>query len=228
MAEQDRKFILLLGAPGAGKGTQAQILQRKLGLPHIATGDLFRYNLSNKTELGLLAKRYMDNGDLVPDDVTNKMVEERILREDCAKGAILDGYPRNLNQVVALEEMLEPYGGITLVLMFVVDDEVVVSRISGRRSCRGCGAVYHDIFNPPKVQGVCDVCGSELYQRDDDRPETVRNRLYTYYKQTAPLIGYYFAKGLLEEVNAVQPVDTVTADACKVLQKYGISEVEAA
>ena len=226
MAAQDRKFILLLGAPGAGKGTQAQILQKKLGLPHIATGDLFRYNLSNNTELGLLAKRYMDSGDLVPDDVTIKMVEERICREDCEKGAIFDGFPRNLNQVVALEEMLKDYGGITLALMFVVDDEVVVSRISGRRSCRGCGAVYHDIFNPPKVPGICDICGSELYQRDDDKPETVKSRLYVYYKQTAPLIGYYFAKGLLEKVNAVQSVDMVTADACKVLQKYGISEAE--
>ena len=222
MAAQDRNFILLLGAPGAGKGTQAQILQEKLDLPHIATGDLFRYNLSNKTELGLLAKSYMDSGALVPDDVTIKMVADRLTREDCARGAIFDGFPRNLQQAVALEDLLADFGGLDVVVMFTVDDDVVVERISGRRSCRNCGAVYHDSFNPPKQPNVCDVCGNELYQRDDDKPETVKSRLYVYYKQTSPLIGYYFAKGLLEEINAVQPVAAVTADVFKVLSAHGI------
>jgi len=222
MTANDRKFIVFLGAPGSGKGTQAKILEKKLGLPQVATGDLFRYNLKNLTELGLLAKKYMDAGDLVPDEVTIRMVEERLSRDDCAKGAILDGFPRNLDQAVALDAMLAPYGGVTAVPLFVVDDDVVVERISGRRICRKCGAVYHVKFNPPKQAGVCDVCGGELYQRDDDKPETVKNRLYVYYKQTAPLIGYYFAKGLLEKVNAMQQVEVVTQALLAVLAKYGV------
>lgn len=222
MTANDRKFIVFLGAPGSGKGTQAKILEKKLGLPQVATGDLFRYNLKNQTELGLLAKKYMDAGDLVPDEVTIRMVEDRLSRDDCAKGAILDGFPRNLDQAVSLDDMLAPYGGVTVVPLFEVDDDVVVERISGRRICRNCGAVYHVKFNPPKQEGVCDLCGGELYQRDDDKPETVKNRLYVYYKQTAPLIGYYFAKGLLERVNAMQPVETVTQTLLAVLAKYGV------
>jgi len=222
MAAKDRKFIVFIGPPGSGKGTQAQIIKEKLGLPQVATGDLFRYNLKNNTELGLLAKQYMDAGELVPDEVTIRMVEERLSREDCAKGAILDGFPRNLKQAVALDEMLAPYGGVTVAPLFEVDDDVVVARISGRRICRKCGAVYHVKFNPPKKDGVCDICGGELYQRDDDRPETVKNRLYVYYKQTGPLIGYYFAKGLLEKVNAMQPVAAVTQSLLAVLTKRGV------
>lgn len=222
MTANDRKFIVFLGAPGSGKGTQAKILEKNLGLPQVATGDLFRYNLKNLTELGLLAKKYMDAGDLVPDEVTIRMVEERLSRDDCTEGAILDGFPRNLDQAVALDAMLAPYGGVRVVPLFVVDDDVVVERISGRRICRKCGAVYHVKFNPPKQAGVCDVCGGELYQRDDDKPETVKNRLYVYYKQTAPLIGYYFAKGLLEKVNAMQPVEAVTQALLAVLAKYNV------
>jgi len=222
MAANDRTFIVFLGPPGSGKGTQARILEQKLGLPQVATGDLFRYNLKNQTELGLLARKYMDAGELVPDEVTVRMVEERLAREDCARGAILDGFPRSLPQAVALDEMLAPYGGVTVVPLFQVDDDVVVERISGRRVCRNCGAVYHVKFNPPKQEGICDVCGGELYQRDDDRPETVKNRLYVYYKHTAPLIGYYFARGLLAEIDANQPVADVTAALEAVLAERGI------
>ncbi len=224
MDAKTRTYIVFLGPPGSGKGTQAKILEKKLGLPQVATGDLFRYNLKNQTELGLLAKRYMDAGELVPDEVTIRMVEDRLAREDCARGAILDGFPRNLDQAVALDDMLAPYGGVTVVPLFMVDDEVVVERISGRRVCRNCGAVYHVKFNPPKQDHICDICGGELYQRDDDRPETVRNRLYVYYKQTAPLIGYYFAKGLLEKIDATKPVDQVTQELEAVLAKYGVTE----
>lgn len=224
MDAKTRTYIVFLGPPGSGKGTQAKILEKKLGLPQVATGDLFRYNLKNQTELGLLAKRYMDAGELVPDEVTIRMVEDRLAREDCARGAILDGFPRNLDQAVALDDMLAPYGGVTVVPLFMVDDEVVVERISGRRVCRNCGAVYHVKFNPPKQDNICDICGGELYQRDDDRPETVRNRLYVYYKQTAPLIGYYFAKGLLEKIDATKPVDQVTQELEAVLAKYGVTE----
>jgi adenylate kinase len=223
MAANHRTFIVFLGPPGSGKGTQAKILEKKLGLPQVATGDLFRYNLKNETEVGLLAKRYMDAGELVPDEVTIRMVEERLAQEDCARGAILDGFPRNLNQAVALDAMLEPYGGVAIAPFFQVEDEVVVERISGRRVCRNCGAVYHVIFNPPRQEGVCDLCGGELYQRDDDKPETVKNRLYVYYKQTGPLIGYYFAKGLLAEIDASLPVEEVTQKLLETLRQAGIA-----
>ena len=222
MAANDRKFIVFLGPPGSGKGTQARRIQELLGLPQVATGDLFRYNLKNQTELGLLAKKYIDAGDLVPDEVTIRMVEERLAREDCAQGAILDGFPRNLEQAVALDHMLAPYGGVTVAPLFEVEDDVVVERISGRRICRNCGAVYHIKFNPPKQDNICDVCGGELYQRDDDKPETVKNRLYVYYKHTAPLIGYYFAKGILARINAEQPLDDVTQQLLDILASYGI------
>ena len=223
MAANDRNFIVFIGPPGSGKGTQAKILEKQLGLPQVATGDLFRYNLKNKTELGLLAQKYMNAGELVPDEVTIRMVEERLSREDCARGAILDGFPRNLHQTVALDEMLAPFGGVTVAPFFAVDDDVVVERISGRRVCRNCGAVYHVKFNPPKQDNVCDVCGGELYQRDDDKPETVKNRLYVYYKQTGPLIGYYFAKGLLEAIDASQPLEVVTRALLDVLAKRGVT-----
>ncbi len=179
MAAQDRRvFLVLLGVPGAGKGTQAKLLEELLQIPQISTGDLFRYNLKNETELGLLAKSYMDRGDLVPDEVTIRMVEERLTREDCARGAIFDGFPRNLVQATALDAITEPLGGIALVPLIGLEDDDAMRRITGRRVCRSCGAVYHIDFNPPKQEGVCDVDGGELYQRDDDKPDTVRNRLY--------------------------------------------------
>ncbi|MDI9548388.1 MAG: adenylate kinase [Chloroflexota bacterium] len=215
-------FLVLLGVPGAGKGTQAKLLEELLQIPQISTGDLFRYNLKNETELGLLAKSYMDRGDLVPDEVTIRMVEERLTREDCARGAIFDGFPRNLVQATALDAITEPLGGIALVPLIGLEDDDAMRRITGRRVCRSCGAVYHIDFNPPKQEGVCDVDGGELYQRDDDKPDTVRNRLYVYYKQTAPLVGYYYAKGLLAEVDGGLPIDEVQANLKAALQAKGL------
>jgi adenylate kinase len=200
-------YLVLLGVPGAGKGTQARLLSEKLNLPQISTGDIFRDNLKNQTELGLLAKSFMDKGALVPDEVTIRMVEARLAQPDCARGAIMDGFPRNLIQARAFDAIVAPYGGITLVPLISLEDEEAVRRITGRRVCRTCGTVYHIEFNPPKVASVCDLDGGELYQRDDDKPETVRNRLLVYYKQTAPLIGYYFAENLLVEMDGGQPIE---------------------
>lgn len=219
-----RQYIVLLGVPGAGKGTQAVRLQESLEIPQISTGDIFRYNLKNDTELGLLAKSYMDRGDLVPDDVTIRMVEDRLQMDDCNKGAILDGFPRNLSQAEAFREMVEPYGGVGVAPLVHIEDEEAISRITGRRVCRSCGAVYHIKFNPSQKEGLCDIDGGELYQREDDKPETVRNRLYVYYKQTSPLIGYYFAQGLLVEVDGSQDINDVNADLLSVVsEKFGDS-----
>jgi adenylate kinase len=208
---EKRTYVVLLGVPGAGKGTQAKLLEQATGLPQISTGDIFRYNLKNQTELGRLAKCYMDQGDLVPDDVTIRMVEERLAKPDCAKGAIMDGFPRNLAQAAAFDAMVAPYGGISLAPFINVEDDETIRRITGRRSCRSCGAIYHLIYNPPKVDGVCDKDGGELFQRDDDQEETVRNRLYVYYKETSPLLGYFFAKGLLRKVDGAQSIEEVQA-----------------
>ena len=208
---EKRTYVVLMGVPGAGKGTQAKLLEQATGLPQISTGDIFRYNLKNQTELGKLAKGYMDQGDLVPDDVTIRMVEERLARPDCAKGAIMDGFPRNLVQAAAFDAMVAPYGGISLAPFINVEDDETIKRITGRRSCRSCGAIYHLIYNPSKVDGVCDKDGGELFQRDDDQEVTVRNRLYVYYKETSPLLGYFFAKGLLRKVDGAQSIDEVQA-----------------
>jgi len=215
-------FVVMLGPPGAGKGTQAKLLAGDLNLPHVSSGDLFRDHLGRKTELGLLAKGYMDRGDLVPDDVTVGMVVERIGRPDCQDGVILDGFPRTLSQAAALDEALSERGqGVTVVPLVQVADEEIIKRLTARRVCRNCGAVYNLVFNPPAVEGVCGACGGELYQRDDDNTKTVRNRLYTYYKETSPLIGYYFAKGLLVEVDGEQEIETVQADLQTVLETAG-------
>ena len=219
-----RTFFVLLGVPGAGKGTQAKLLTDRLGLPQISTGDIFRYNLKNQTDLGLLAKRYMDQGELVPDEVTIRMVEDRLQMADVAKGAILDGFPRNLKQADALDQITAPYGGISLVPLIHISDDEALVRITGRRVCRTCGAVYHVDFNPPKKDTVCDLDGGELYQRDDDKPETVRNRLYVYYKQTAPLIGYYFAKGLLVELDGNCSIDEVQSKLMGFLAEKGVTQ----
>lgn len=208
MSDQ-RIYVVLLGVPGAGKGTQAKLLEQSTRLPQISTGDIFRYNLKNQTELGILAKSYMDRGDLVPDEVTIRMVQDRLQQPDCARGAIMDGFPRNLVQATAFDAMTAPYGGVRVAPLIQVEDDETIRRITGRRSCRTCGAVYHVIYNPPKVAGVCDIDGGELYQRDDDKEETVRNRLFVYYKQTAPLIGYYYAKGLLREVDGTLSIEAV-------------------
>jgi len=179
----------------------------------VASGDLFRENLKNKTELGLKAKVYMDRGDLVPDDVTIAMVMERLSRPDCSGGALLDGFPRTIAQAEALDQALAERGHrINVVPYIAVPDEVLVERVSGRRLCRVCGEAYHVRFNPPRQPGVCDNDGGELYQRDDDKPETVRQRLKVYWEQTSPLIDYYRSQGVLVEINGDQPIDAVTAD----------------
>jgi adenylate kinase len=217
MTQAGRMFLVLLGVPGAGKGTQARLLETKLGIPQISTGDLFRYNLKNQTELGLLAKSYMDLGQLVPDEVTILMVQDRLTRDDCKKGAIFDGFPRNLTQAVALDQITAADGGVRRVLMFDLSDEEAMRRITGRRTCKICGHAYHVEYNPRKVEGICDIDGGELIQRDDDKPETVATRLYVYYKQTSPLVGYYFAKGLLTEVDGTQEIDKVQEDLLALL-----------
>jgi len=224
MTTSNRIFLVLLGPPGAGKGTQARRLQKHLGIPQISTGDLFRYNIKNNTPLGVLAKTYIDRGELVPDEVTIRMVKERLQQEDCAHGAILDGFPRNLAQALALDELLAADGGLSLAILVKVSDDEVMKRITGRRVCRTCGQMYHIIYNPPKQDGVCDIDGGELYQREDDSPETVKNRLYVYYKQTSPLVGYYFGKGLLAEVDGSKPADEVTAELFSLLKAHGLTQ----
>ncbi len=205
--------IVLLGPPGSGKGTQAKRLVEVLGIPHVSSGDLFRDHLSEGTELGLLAQSYMEAGELVPDDVTVKMVVERLGEPGCEEGVILDGFPRTLTQAEALQRALAERGQrVELVPLIKVSDEEVMRRLTARRVCEDCGAVYNLVFDPPEVEGVCDVCGGDLYQREDDNPETVRHRLYTYYKETSPLIGYYFAKDVLVEIDGEQAVSEVGKD----------------
>jgi len=216
-------FVVLLGPPGAGKGTQADLLALKLGMPHFSSGDLFRDHLSRDTELGLLIRRHVERGDLVPDEVAVSMVVERICQPDCQDGVILDGFPRTLSQAVALDSALDERGQqVNVAPLIEVGDAEVVRRLTARRVCRDCGAVYNLVFKQPVSAGLCDVCGGELYQREDDNPETVHNRLYTYYKETSPLIGYYFALGLLVEVNGEQPIEDVQADLLEVVE--GIEE----
>jgi adenylate kinase len=206
-------YIVLLGPPGVGKGTQATILSQETNLVHISSGDLFRGNIKNQTELGKLAKSYMDKGELVPDDVTIAMIRDRISQPDCKAGAILDGFPRTPRQADALEKMLAEFGGHVDAVPYITADETVLSeRISGRWSCRAQGHVYHQKFNPPTQAGVCDVDGSELYQRDDDKAETVANRIHVYFEQTMPLVDYYRKLGKLIEINGVQPVEQVASD----------------
>ena len=207
--------IIMLGAPGAGKGTQAKILAEKLGLVHVSTGDLFRENLSQETELGKLASSFMVKGELVPDDVTIAMVRERLSRPDCAKGAVMDGFPRTPAQAEAFETLLaEIDGKVDLVPFISVPNEVLVERLSGRWMSHA-GRVYHALYNPPKVKWVDDVDGSPLYQRDDDKPETVLHRINVYYDQTSPLIDYYRQAGKLVEIDGTQEIEQVTEDLLK-------------
>lgn len=206
-------FIVMLGAPGAGKGTQARMLSEGLHVPQVSSGDIFRENLKNQTPLGVLAKTYMDKGELVPDDVTINMVMDRLSKDDAAGGVVLDGFPRTLAQAAALDKALEAKGlSIQVVPLLEVSDEALIGRLAGRRVCRNCQAMYHVEFTPPKVEGVCDKCGGELYRRADDEPDTVRNRLFVYYKQTAPLIGYYYAHGLLVSLDGDRPIEQVQGD----------------
>ena len=210
--------IIMLGAPGAGKGTQAIRIAEKLGIPHISTGDIFRANIKNNTPLGQKAKSYMDQGLLVPDELTCDLVTDRIVKEDCQGGYILDGFPRTIPQAEALDKALEKLGtSIDFAIDVDVPDEAIVSRMGGRRACTGCGATYHVVFNPPKTEGVCDHCGEKLILRDDDRPETVQKRLDVYHSQTQPLISYYDAKGILRTVDGTQKMDDVFAGIMAVL-----------
>ncbi len=205
------KYIVLLGPPGAGKGTQAAVLSKALELAHVSSGDIFRENLKAQTELGKLAQTFMGRGELVPDDVTIAMIEERLSRPDCAQGALLDGFPRTPAQAQALADMLAKTGGkVDAVPYIAVPAEELIKRLSGRWTCRAEGHVYHQVFNPPQKAGVCDVDGSELYQRDDDKSETVERRIRVYMEQTAPLIAFYREKGLLMDVDGTRAIEEVS------------------
>ncbi|WP_225100400.1 adenylate kinase [Streptomyces sp. CoH27] len=213
--------IVLVGPPGAGKGTQAVRLAEKLSIPHISTGDLFRANISQGTELGKLAQSYMDKGELVPDSVTIGMAKDRMEQPDAEKGFLLDGFPRNVQQAEALDELLQTEG-ITLdaVLDLEVPEDEVVKRIAGRRICRNDSShVFHVTYSPAKKEGVCDVCGGELYQREDDREETVRTRLEVYHTQTEPIIDYYKAQGLVVTISSLGPVGEITQRALEALKR---------
>ncbi len=206
-------YIVLLGPPGAGKGTQAQVISARLGLPHISSGDIFRENLKGQTELGILAKQFIDRGELVPDDVTIAMIRDRLSRPDCRVGALLDGFPRTPAQAEALAGILAGFGGDVDAVPYInVSEAVLVERLTGRWTCREAGHVFHEKFNPPKAAGRCDNDGSELYQREDDKAETVSRRIRVYFEQTMPLIEYYRQKGVLLEIDGTQSIEQVSAD----------------
>ncbi len=210
--------IIMLGAPGAGKGTQAKMIAEKYGIPHISTGDIFRANIKNATELGMEAKKYMDEGKLVPDELTVKILLDRVANEDCKDGYVLDGFPRTIPQAEVLTEALEKMGDkIDYAIDVAVPDENIVNRMSGRRACVNCGATYHIVHIPPKTENICDKCGSELILRDDDKPETVLNRLKIYHEQTQPLIDYYTEKGVLKTVDGTKDMKDVFADIVSIL-----------
>lgn len=215
------KFIVLLGPPGAGKGTQAQIVSNTLGLAHISSGDIFRENLKKQTELGKLAQTFMDKGALVPDDVTIAMIKDRLNRPDCNKGALLDGFPRTPAQAKALDEMLLSKNDqkISCVPYINVPAEVLIERLTGRWTCPTCGYVYHEKFNPPIQAGICDKDQSELYQRADDKVETVKKRIDVYWEQTSPLIDYYQEGGLLNEIDGTQAIEEVTTQLLEAIRR---------
>jgi adenylate kinase len=215
----DALYLVLLGGPGAGKGTQAERLSVALDIPQVSTGDLFRENLKQETELGLLAKGYMERGELVPDEVTVGMVRVRLSQPDAARGAILDGFPRTVAQAEALDELMADMDTKLAVVPYIkVDEDVLLARLAGRWTCRKCGAMYHQIFSPPKKAGICDRCGGELYQRPDDTPETQKHRIQVYFEQTAPLIDYYQKKGLLIEVDGQPGIDEIQARLLDIVQ----------
>ncbi|GAB4456556.1 MAG: adenylate kinase [Anaerolineales bacterium] len=204
------KYLVLLGPPGVGKGTQAKILSERTGLAHISSGDLFRENIKNQTELGKLAQTYMSRGELVPDDVTIAMIRERLNRPDCKTGAILDGFPRTPAQADALEAMLKEFNGhVDAVPFITANEDILVERLSGRWTCRANGHIFNEKTNPPKVTGVCDFDSSELYQRDDDKSETVKRRIRVYLEQTSPLVDYYRRHGKLIEIDGMQTIEQV-------------------
>ncbi|HKC26784.1 MAG TPA: adenylate kinase [Jatrophihabitans sp.] len=213
--------LVLVGPPGAGKGTQAEFIAEHFGVPKISTGDIFRANVSGGTDLGRLAKKYMDAGDLVPDEVTNAMVRDRLRQPDAKEGFLLDGFPRNVAQANELNGILDDLGApLSVVLELDVDFDEVVRRLSGRRTCKKCGHVWHVEFDPPTVANICDKCGGELYQRDDDKPATVRHRLEVYRQQTEPLIGFYRALDRLVVIDAIGAVEDVTERAIGALGSY--------
>lgn len=214
--------LVLVGPPGAGKGTQAEFIAAHLAVPKISTGDIFRANVASGTPLGQEAKRYMDAGQLVPDEVTINMVRDRLGEADSSDGFLLDGFPRTVPQATALDKLLADLGtGLDVVLELVVDDDEVIRRLSGRRTCRGCGKVWHVEFDPSTVGDICDRCGGELFQRDDDKPETIAERLRVYARDTAPLIQYYGAQGKLVGIDATGPVEDITVRAIDALRSYG-------
>ena len=211
--------IVMLGAPGAGKGTQAKQIAAKYGIPHISTGDIFRANLKEGTPLGLKAKEYMDKGSLVPDELTLELIMDRFTKDDCKNGYVLDGFPRTIPQAEALTKALEERNDeIDSAINVEVPDEKIIDRMSGRRACAKCGGTFHIKYNPTKKEGICDLCGGELYVRDDDKPEIVKKRLDTYHAQTQPLIDYYQKAGKLKEVDGTQDVDKVFADIVKTIE----------
>jgi adenylate kinase len=211
--------IILLGAPGSGKGTQAKKLTESFSIPQISTGDMLREAVRNDTEMGRQAKTFMDQGGLVPDEVVIGIVKERLQAKDCEKGFILDGFPRTIAQAEALDRVVKELGkGITSVLSLEVDEAEIMERLSGRRTCAGCGAMYHVTFNPPKIEGRCDECVGTLLQRDDDKEETIRTRLVNYKKSTEPLIEYYRRSGKVHAVKASGNIDTIFANISKLLQ----------
>ncbi len=210
--------IIMLGAPGAGKGTQAKKIAEKYQIPHISTGDIFRANIKGGTELGMKAKTFMDQGMLVPDEITIGMLMDRIGQEDCANGYVLDGFPRTIPQAESLTKALAERGEkVDYAINVDVPDENIINRMSGRRACLGCGATYHITFNPPVKEGICDTCGQELVLRDDDKPETVKKRLDVYHQQTQPLIDYYKNAEVLAEVDGTQPMDAVFQGIVEIL-----------
>ena len=210
--------IIMLGAPGAGKGTQAKQIAAKYEIPHISTGDIFRANIKNGTELGKKAKEYMDQGMLVPDELTCDLVMDRIAQDDCEKGFVLDGFPRTIPQAEALTNALTKIGqAMEYAIDVDVPDENIVNRMSGRRACLNCGATYHVVFNPTKAEGICDACGNETVLRDDDKPETVQKRLTVYHDQTQPLIDYYKEQNILKSVDGTKPMNEVFSDIVAIL-----------
>ncbi|MFV1948340.1 MAG: adenylate kinase [Anaerolineales bacterium] len=214
------RFLILLGPPMSGKGTQAARISDSLGIPKVSSGDLFRENIKNQTEQGFKAKSFIDRGDLVPDQVTIDMVAGRLNQEDCRSGAVLDGFPRTIPQTEALDRILSDLGAeLNGVISIAVPEDVLVQRASGRRICRTCGDSYHLVFNPPAEEGVCDLDGGELYQREDDRPDTVRQRLAVYQAQTSPLIDYYRNRSILDEVNGDQSIEEVGEEIAAVIGK---------
>ncbi len=210
--------IVMLGAPGAGKGTQAKRIAAKFSIPHISTGDIFRANIKNNTPLGAKVKSYMDKGELVPDELVIELIMDRFAQDDCVNGYVLDGFPRTIPQAEELDKALKSVNdNLDYAIDVEVTDDNIINRMSGRRACVNCGATYHIVHNPPKVENVCDTCNGELILRDDDKPETVKNRLDVYHSQTEPLLKYYTEKGILYTVDGTQDMDTVFDSICKIV-----------